>query len=1094
MSNNLTDQSQFITTGTSGTNFNIVSSGDTHTFNLPVASATNTGKLSSTDWSTFNEKQAALSFTAPLVNTTNTISIPVATSTVDGYLDNADWVTFNSKQNAITLTTTGTSGASTLVGSTLNIPNYTPDLSGYLPLTGGTLTGALNGTTASFSGAITAQRGNFNQGASSGYAISMKNRNANQEWGLIVDTDAVDDKNLGLYSSEAAMYILRIAASTGAATFFSSITSNTSLTVNRFSNGDYLALKIENRPITAGNNGVGYIGFYSNSGDATSDTYSTGKIYGKFDTNSYNSARLTLSTVTGNNIYQDVLTAKDTNVGIGTINPAQTLHLFTTSSTANGVGTAIQIQSAGTGANQAWVGVNKGTGNGLTFSVENNSIIFNTGASTPFGGTERFRINTTDAVFTNPLSVITNDNNFAFNVQLRNSNTGTQALTGLGISDSSNTRKGQVLWIPSNYVTASLRNSFLVSSVTNVPLILCADATGADTPNIIFQSGATDKMLLNGATGNFSIGNTNNTYKLDVSGTGRFTSSVTAGAILSTGVSTFSRTGLVFTLNPSYAGGDVYSQLQSTGALALASGGDNNRLYITNTGLVGIRTSSPTATLHVLANNALDEGAAAAIIRQGGGNNNNGLLVDVTNSVNAYIADFRQGNSSLVRIIGNGNVGIGTTAPVYKLVVSNSGAEGFEFIPGFGTNINVLQNYNRSTSTWGTLDMRANDYVFRNQGTAALTIASTGVATFSSGVRAFALLAMDGTYQTQIGVMDTDGYLQALKSSDASATNLRFYTGINERMRITSTGNVGIGTSSVNNGISGTETVLKISNSNAASLYLESTSSGKAYANYVGASGNLVWYDLTAATTRMTITSGGNVGIGTSSPNYPLHIYKTSNARLGIEGTTNFAATQYLNSGGSFYIGIDDSAGANFTGTAYGRFLYSSNAYPMSFFTDATERMRITSGGNVLIGSTNGTGKLAVSQSGNEWNTELFHTFSTQYFMVFRYNSTAIGSIIGNGTTTSYNVTSDYRLKEDLKEIKGLEKISAIKVYDFKWKDNQARMDGVLAHELAEVLPYAVTGEKDAEKMQQVDYSKLVPIMIKAIQELKLEIEELKNK
>jgi hypothetical protein len=54
--NNLTDQSQFITTGTSGTNFAIVSSGDTHTFNLPIASATNTGKLSSTDWSTFNGK------------------------------------------------------------------------------------------------------------------------------------------------------------------------------------------------------------------------------------------------------------------------------------------------------------------------------------------------------------------------------------------------------------------------------------------------------------------------------------------------------------------------------------------------------------------------------------------------------------------------------------------------------------------------------------------------------------------------------------------------------------------------------------------------------------------------------------------------------------------------------------------------------------------------------------------------------------------------------------------------------------------------------------------------------------------------------
>jgi hypothetical protein len=136
--NNLTRQVQFFGTGTSGTDFAISSSTATHTFNLPVASAINTGKLSSTDWSTFNGKQAALSFTAPLINTSNTISIPVATASVDGYLDNADWTIFNNKQNAITLTTTGTSGAATLVGATLNIPNYGSALSGYVPYTGAT--------------------------------------------------------------------------------------------------------------------------------------------------------------------------------------------------------------------------------------------------------------------------------------------------------------------------------------------------------------------------------------------------------------------------------------------------------------------------------------------------------------------------------------------------------------------------------------------------------------------------------------------------------------------------------------------------------------------------------------------------------------------------------------------------------------------------------------------------------------------------------------------------------------------------------------------------------------------------------------------
>lgn len=70
--NNLTDQSQYLTTGTSGTDFNIASSGDTHTFNLPVASATNTGKLSSTDWSTFNSKQPAGNYVT--LDTTQTIT------------------------------------------------------------------------------------------------------------------------------------------------------------------------------------------------------------------------------------------------------------------------------------------------------------------------------------------------------------------------------------------------------------------------------------------------------------------------------------------------------------------------------------------------------------------------------------------------------------------------------------------------------------------------------------------------------------------------------------------------------------------------------------------------------------------------------------------------------------------------------------------------------------------------------------------------------------------------------------------------------------------------------------------------------------
>jgi hypothetical protein len=187
--NGLTNQVQYFATGTSGSDFNISSTSSTHTFNIPTASSANRGALSSTDWTTFNSKQNAISLTttgssgaatfvgstlnvpnytlaglggvptsrsitingtsqdlsadrsysvgtvtsiatsSPLTGGTitgsGTIGIQQASSLLSGFLSSTDWSTFNSKQNAILLTTTGSSGAATFVGSTLNVPNYT---------------------------------------------------------------------------------------------------------------------------------------------------------------------------------------------------------------------------------------------------------------------------------------------------------------------------------------------------------------------------------------------------------------------------------------------------------------------------------------------------------------------------------------------------------------------------------------------------------------------------------------------------------------------------------------------------------------------------------------------------------------------------------------------------------------------------------------------------------------------------------------------------------------------------------------------------------------------------------------------------------
>jgi hypothetical protein len=253
----------------------------------------------------------------------------------------------------------------------------------------------------------------------------------------------------------------------------------------------------------------------------------------------------------------------------------------------------------------------------------------------------------------------------------------------------------------------------------------------------------------------------------------------------------------------------------------------------------------------------------------------------------------------------------------------------------------------------------------------------------------------------------------------------------------------------------------------------------------------LRFVDVDNSAVRMTLT-GSNVGIGTSSPTQPLHVYATSTT------TSTYFETNSANS----YIGLKSTSGINYIGNV---------SYAMTFEAGGAERMRITSAGNVGIpgilevGTTGLNGKIGVYFSGaSKVGIDMRDAddASNVNFLFFRKsNGTGIGSINRAGLTdaVSYTTTSDYRLKEDLKDFNGLEKISAIKVYDFKWKSNEERTNGVLAHELAEVLSYAVHGEKDGldrdgnPSYQGVDYSKIVPLLVKAIQELKAQNDDLQS-
>ncbi len=123
-------------------------------------------------------------------------------------------------------------------------------------------------------------------------------------------------------------------------------------------------------------------------------------------------------------------------------------------------------------------------------------------------------------------------------------------------------------------------------------------------------------------------------------------------------------------------------------------------------------------------------------------------------------------------------------------------------------------------------------------------------------------------------------------------------------------------------------------------------------------------------------------------------------------------------------------------------------------------------------------------------------------YIQFLYNNTSIGTILQSGTTgVTYNTTSDYRLKEDIKPLSsGLVRVNSLKPSVYTWKSDGSNGEGFMTNELAEVVPLAVTGQKDAVNddgsinPQSVDMSKIVPILVAAIQELSVKVKTLEAK
>jgi hypothetical protein len=257
-------------------------------------------------------------------------------------------------------------------------------------------------------------------------------------------------------------------------------------------------------------------------------------------------------------------------------------------------------------------------------------------------------------------------------------------------------------------------------------------------------------------------------------------------------------------------------------------------------------------------------------------------------------------------------------------------------------------------------------------------------------------------------------------------------------------------------------------------------------------SANSIVYFSTQNTERMRIDSSGNVGIGTSSP---------TNSKLDVEGRGRFlqdaAATTGAiilrqNSGDTIGGHIQWVNNANTTQTG---FLLVDPTLAMIFGTSGTEAMRITSNGKLLVSTINNSSgaRIQVGPTGdNGIGIESTSTSTIMSQLVFQNPNGVVGTVQTAGSSTFYNTSSDYRLKENIVPMTGaLAKVALLKPCTYKWKVDGSDGQGFIAHELAEVVPQCVSSEKDAvdadgnPQYQGVDTSFLVATLTASIQELK---------
>ena len=992
--NNLTDQSQFLTTGTSGTNFTIASSGDTHTFNLPVASATNTGKLSSTDWSTFNNKQ-------------NTITDPITGTGASGNVAYFNGTTSITSENSFNY-----DASTNRLGVNTSVPNAT--------------IGA-------------------NAATDSGYSLLLKNDNANYNgigfattstYGNVIGTEKLGTapaRNLTLLNQSGYISLTEV-GNLGVGI----LTPNTGIDIYHATQSQ-LWLHNNATGVTS-TDGVRLALFNSKAANLRNfDGAMSISAEGDFSVITLGAENIRVNSVDG-------------KVGIG--NPATVPEMLTINGSIQQSGVLSSLlKTNGDGKLIAAVaGTDYVIPSALSGYVPTSRTITINGTTQDLSANISYSVGTMGGsgvagrvAYYNGTNSITSEAAFNYDDNLNRFGVNTNSPNAT-IGANANLDSGYSLLLKNsdtNYSGIGFATSSVYGNTIETVRIGSAPSRNLTLYNYAGYVSLTE-------SGNFGVGILTPNTGIDIYNSTQsqlWLHNAATGVTATDGV----RLALFNSKEGNLRNFDGGFSISCEGDFQIITiGADNFRINSAN-GYIGIgNPSTILAPLHVY--NA--ENAASLLLQTDGSTSYSEIAVRNASSVSTSY--FRQYSTS-------------ATGTDFGLSRSNLAT----FFSNFASNFAI------GTMNGGAL-------ILGTANTARLTIAANGESTFSSSVTATATVTVSGANQNSIYLNQnaggtSSGFLIGRSLGGADTQDLFIYdvaAGVT-RLAISSTGAATFSSSIAVGGAGLGLTGINMPNQN----YLAWYQSGGSGAQQVAIRGNGTSLELSSGGgLTMTLNGSGNVGIGTSSPTSRLTVNIGAGEMEGLTLRDASIATSTFT--------YSSVTGENRIGGV------ASYAFP-TFYSGGSERMRITSGGQLFVGFTSGTnGTINSVTSSGRFALTLYDEVENNSLVSFRNSSlTQVGSItITGGTSTAYNTTSDYRLKQDFKDYNGLDLVSAIKTYNYEWKSNKSRMYGVVAHELQEVIPYAVTGEKDAEQMQGVDYSKIVPILVKAVQELEARIKQLENK